>query len=194
MSDGTEPTAQLDLADPHARQAIAAVARPIIVIGVVDLPTFYDTDMLGLGEDHDKWLAFIDDAVGGSAETVIKYRPSRHSYYLNTQAYHQGTVEEFNPVATMMSAQDMGVQFKQAQPMFGPVVLTGFNLRTYLPCPLDGEQTLAFLEALDTNELFARTELEHLEESGDRSLSRDHREGPRSQGPDGQALHSCQNL
>jgi len=165
MSDRPEPTTQLDLADPHAREAIAAVVRSIIVIGVEDVPTLYDTDMLGLGEDHDKWLAFIDEAVGGSAESVIRYRGPRHAYYLNTEAYHRGTVAEFNPVATMMSARDMGVQFKQAQPMFGPVVLTGFNLRTYLPCPLDGKQTMEFLEALDTNELFARTELEHLEET-----------------------------
>lgn len=167
MSDQPEPTAQLDLADPHAKEAVAAVVRPIIVIGVADVPTLYDTEMLGLGEDHDKWLAFIDDAVGGGGEAVIRYRASRRAYYLNAEAYQRGTIAEFNPVATLMSAHDMGVQFKQAQPMFGPVVLTGFNLRTYLPCPLDQEQTMAFLEALNTNELLAQAELEHLQESED---------------------------
>jgi hypothetical protein len=169
MSDQPEPTTQLDIADPHVREAIAAVVRPIIVIGVEDVPTLYDTDLLSLGEDHDKWLAFIDDAVGGGGEAVIRYRASRRAYYLNDEAYQRGSVAEFNPVATLMSAHDMGVQFKQAQPLFGPVVLTGFNLRTYLPCPLDQEQHLAFLAALDTNELLAQAELEHLQESEDRS-------------------------
>jgi hypothetical protein len=167
MSDQNESTALVSIIDPRWRDAVATVENPVIVIEPGGLFRACDTEALGLGEDHGRWLAFIDEAVGGSAESSVKYRGPLHSYYMNSEAYHRGTVADFNPVATLLSAHDLGVQLRQAQPMFGTVVLTGFVLRTYLPCPLDQGQTVAFLDAVQANEEFAHAVAEHLQETGE---------------------------
>lgn len=164
MSDESETPTHVAVTDPRFREAVAATTDPVLVIHLGNKVDIRDAAKeLELGDDHRAWLAFIDEAVGGSAETVIKSYRGGYSFYLNSEDYHQAERDRFNPVATMLLASADGVQLQHATPMFGTVVVTGFHPKTLLPRPLDGAQMLANLDMLVANERLAQAVIESLD-------------------------------
>jgi len=159
----TEPTRQVAIDDPVFRDTLAVVARPIMVIDLERHVTLYDCDKVGLGDDHRDWFAFFDKVTGGDADTVFKFRASGHAYFCNTADYHRADPERFNAVAAMLIANETRTPFQHGTPVFGPVVLTGFNLRTYEPKALDGEKLLSAWDAMVENEKLAKAKIAELE-------------------------------
>lgn len=159
MSEAPETARHIAWTDPRFREGLAAIADPVFVIGPDHRVHVHDAvTELGLADDHRAWLAFIDDATGGSAETVFKLRGC--SYYLNSDDYRRADPARFNRLATMLMAHDQGVQTHHAAPLFGTVVVTGYQPRTYLPRPLDGARLLANLDTLIANEQAAESAAE----------------------------------
>jgi len=159
----TAPTLQVELDDPHFRDALADSPRPIMVIGLERHVTLYNCDTIGLGDDHRDWYAFFDKITGGDADTVFRYRSSGHAYFCNTADYHRADPKRFNPVAAMLIANETRTPIQHGNPVFGPVVLTGFNLRTYEPKPLDPEKLLSAWDAMMENEKVAKAKIAELE-------------------------------
>lgn len=159
----TEPTLQVAIDDPLFRDALAGNPRPIMVIELERHVTLYNCDTIGLGDDHRDWYAFFDKVTGGDTDTVFKFRPSGHSYYLNTGDYHRADPDRFNPVAAMLIANETRTPLQHGTPVFGPVVLTGFNLRTYEPKPLDAEKLISAWDAMVEQEKFAKAKIAELE-------------------------------
>lgn len=167
MSDTPEiePTRKVAIDDPVFRETLADNARPIMVIGLERHVTLYDCDKIGLGKDHRDWYAFFDKITGGDADTVFKFRSSGHAYFCNTADYHRADPERFNAVAAMLIANETRTPLQHGTPVFGPVVLTGFNLRSYEPTPLDAEKLLSAWDAMVENEKIAKAKIAELEAS-----------------------------
>lgn len=158
-----EPTRQVSIDDPAFRDALAGNARPIMVIELERHVTLYDCDTIGLREDHRDWYAFFDKVTGGDCDTVFRFSHSGHSYFCNTAEDRRADPERFNPVAAMLIANETRTPIQYGRPVFGPVILAGFNQRTYEPKPLDAEKLLAAWDAMVEHEKLAKAKIAELE-------------------------------
>jgi hypothetical protein len=158
-----EPARQVSIDDPLFRATLATNERPIMVLDLERHVTIYNCDTIGLGDDHRDWYAFFDKVTGGDCDTVFRFSHSGHSYFCNTAEDRRADPERFNAVAAMLIASETRTPFQYGRPVFGPVILSGFNLRTYEPKPLDAEKLLSAWDAMVEQEKLAKAKIAELE-------------------------------
>lgn len=162
MADPTEPQSPVSVTDPGVRERLAALAEAVIVI---ETGRAIAVETGHLGTERQAWRAFVSQAVGADPDTSHKFRQLGRSYYCNSDVFHAARHECFNPIATMMLAEDDGVPLRRAQAVYGTAVLTGFDFEEFAPRPLTRQQLLSAVDTLARGNHFAQAVAQHLGET-----------------------------
>lgn len=162
MTEPTGPRPPVAVTDPGARDQLAALTEAVIVI---ETGRAVAVETGHLGTDRHAWRAFMSEAVGGDPDTSHKFRKLGRSYYCNSDVFHAARHEYFNPIATMMLADDSGVPLRRAQAVYGTAVLTGFDFEEFAPRPLTRQQLLGACDTLARGNHFAQAVIDHLGET-----------------------------
>lgn len=159
MTEPTDSRVPVAVADPGARDQLAALTEAVIVI---ETGRAIAVETGHLGTDRGAWRAFLSEAVGGDPDMVHMFGDLGRAYYCNSDVFHAARHEYFNPIATMMLADDDGVPLRRARAVYGTVVVTGFDVEACAPRPLTRQQLLGACDTLARGNHFAQAVARHL--------------------------------
>lgn len=138
----------LKASDPKLRQILTEHGD---LVGIMELHRCLFKSIEHLGPDPAAFQDFIRETVGGHYATH-KFRPSGIALYYNNDLQHEEDRSQFNTAATMLLASFASLPLQHVTPVFGTVLLTGFDHDSWQPRPLPHPQLMEAFDQLVANE------------------------------------------
>lgn len=157
MTDHSPAEDPIGVTDPHFSQRLTEAGPITLVIDAAGHITGHNAHHLVSADD---WWQFLAQAIGTTVTESTSARSqsrARFSLWRSIGYSPAADGDRLNTAATMLMADQAGLPLSEATPVFGTVVLTGFDEHNWLPTPLDRDQRVAAAEALVTAERYAQT-------------------------------------